>query len=212
MSTTLRLLIISMLILIQSACTQVPASPVSTSPTILSQTQNGLEMQLVASYRDGDNLWVTLCYQQPNGKNWIPAWHPDDATISVAGNSYPMSSLELIGFQLSQDGLTTYRCDRFMVVVPEQPGAEIYHLTVERLVGKRATSADCPEVQRRLQADNTGIKIECLPDPGGFFSYGLLERPANMTDLEASYVVDDHSGEVVAGPWKFSFSVVSLAG
>jgi len=107
-------------------------------------------------------------------------------------------------------GLVTHRCDRFEFSVPERPKTEAYTFTIECLVGKRATSAGCPEVQRRLDADNTGIKIECLPDAEGYFSCGLLERPDDMTDLEASYVVDDHAGEVVVGPWAFSFKVIAL--
>jgi hypothetical protein len=31
-----------------------------------------------------------------------------------------------------------------------------------------------------------------------------------MTDREASNVVDDHAGEVVVGPWEFTFKVIAL--
>ncbi len=168
-------------------------------------------MQLVAAYRTGDNFWITLCYEQPNGQNWTPGWHTDDLSISVAGNSYNMSSLELIGFQSSQDGVATHRCDRFDFVIRDRPQDGVYRLTVEHLVGNNwASSDDCPEIQQRLEADKTGIRIECLPDSDGFFSYGLIERPEDMTDQEASYVVDDHAGEIVAGPWEFSFTIASL--
>ncbi len=196
--------------LLASACVQAQTSPDTSSPSIHTQTVSGLEVQLLASYRDGENIWITLCYEQPSGKNWIPGRHTDDLFISVAGNSYLMSSLELIGFQSSQDGRTTHRCDRFYFNVPDQPQDGVYNLTVEHLVGKPATSADCPEVQQRLEADKTAIRIDCLPDPEGFFSFGLIERPDDMTDLEASYVVDDLAGEVVAGPWQFIFTVPAL--
>ena len=121
-----------------------------------------------------------------------------------------MSSLELIGFQSSQDGLTVHRCDRFYFNVPDRPLDGVYHLTVEHLVGEWAKSEDCPGIQEKLEADKTGIRIQCLPDSAGFFSYGIIERPEDMTDLEASYIVDDYAGEVVAGPWEFSFHVVAL--
>lgn len=211
MSIIRNLLVISCTILVASACAQAQPSRATPPPSILSQTENDLEMQLVAAYRDGENLWVTLCYEQPSGQNWVPGWHTDDAYISFGSNSYPMSSLDLIGFQASLDGITTHRCDRIKFLVAEQPQDWVYHLTVEHLVGKWATSDDCAEVQRRLEEDRTGIKIECFPDPEGFFSYGLIERPEDITDLEASYVVDDHAGEVVAGPWKFSFSVIDMS-
>ncbi|MFV2045365.1 MAG: hypothetical protein ACC700_19300 [Anaerolineales bacterium] len=197
-------------ILLASACAEAQSSPDTSPSSILSQTVSGLEVQLVASYRDGENIWITLCYEQPSGKNWIPGRHTDDLFISVAGNSYLMSSAELIGFQLSQDGRATHRCDRFYFNVPDQPQDGIYQLTLEHLVGKTATSDDCPEVQQRLEADKTGIRIDCLPDPEGFFSFGLIDRPDDMTDLEASYVVDDLAGEVVAGPWQFIFTVAAL--
>ncbi|MCH8341573.1 MAG: hypothetical protein IIA51_08475 [Chloroflexi bacterium] len=203
-------LVISGAILVATACARAQPSRATSSPTILTQTENGLEMQLVAAYRDGENIWITLCYEQPSGKNWIPGRHTDDLSISVAGNSYRMSSLELIGFQSSQDGHTTHRCDRFYFNVPDQPQDGVYHLIVEHLVGKTATSDDCPEVQQRLEADKTGIRIECLLNAEGFFSFGLIERPDDMTDLEASYVVDDLAGEVVAGPWEFSFTIAAL--
>jgi hypothetical protein len=145
------LLIILGTVLLASACARAEDSPVKNSPSILSQAQNGIEVQLVAVYRDQEHLWATLCYEQPSGQNWIPGWHPDDASITVAGDSYPMSSLELIGFQSSQDGLVTHRCDRFEFFVPERPKTEAYSLTIERLMGKRATSPIVP----RCSADLT---------------------------------------------------------
>ena len=199
-----------MTIFLASACVQAQEPPDISSPSILSQTVSGLEVQLVAAYRDGDNIWITLCYEQPSGKNWIPGRHTDDLYISVSGNSYLMSSLELIGFQSSQDGHTIHRCDRSFFNVPEEPQDGIYQLTLEHLVGETAKEADCPEIQQRLDAEETGISIECLPDSEGFFSFGLIERPDDMTDLEASYVVDDLAGEVVEGPWQFSFAIATL--
>jgi len=79
--------------LLASACAPAEHSPAKNSASILSRAQNGIEVQLVAAYRDQERLWATLCYEQPSGQNWIPGWHPDDASISVADNSYPMSSL-----------------------------------------------------------------------------------------------------------------------
>ena len=115
-----------------------------------------------------------------------------------------MSYLELVGFRASPEGDITYRCDRLAFDLPSQPRAQLIRITITHMVGGPPTSSDCPEVQRRLEAEVTGIRIECLEDSAG---YGLLERPQGMTDLEAAYIVDDLMGEVIAGPWEFDFTV-----
>jgi hypothetical protein len=197
-------------VLLGSSCTQTQTLHDTLSASTPSQTVNGIEVKHVASYRDGDDVWITLCYQQPNGKNWIPGRHPDDLYITVDGTSYVMSSVDLIGFYSPSDSQTIYRCDRFFFNVPVEPQDGIYHLSLEHLAGDVAKADECPEVQQKLAAENSGIQIECLPDSDGYFSFGIVERPENMTDLEASYVVDNMAGEVISGPWQFSFKVISL--
>lgn len=201
---------IFLLIALAAACTQAKAPPRSSSVDRLIQVHNGIEMEVVAAYRDAEDLWITLCYQQPGGTSWVPGRHADDASVTAGGVTYPMSSLEFIGFRASSEGLATFRCDRFLFAVPELPPGELYHLTIARLVGEMARAEDCLEVQRRLEEQHTEIKIECLPDEDGFFSFGLIERPENLTDLEASYVVDDVAGEVVDGPWEFTFTIAGI--
>lgn len=162
-----QLQIASAVCLAAAACAKNQASP-ATSPEGLTEVKAGIQMELVAAYMDDDHMWVTLCYQQPSGTNWIPGRHADDVSVSVAGASYAMSSLEFIGFRASPEGSSTDRCDRFDFVVPEQPTGTIYHLTVAHLVGEQGRAEDCPELQRRLDADGTRIKIECLRGSDGF--------------------------------------------
>jgi hypothetical protein len=207
MKATCRLVLISIAILAAAACARVREESTTLTATSLTQSHNGLEIQFVAAYAEGDDLLVTLCYQQPSGANWVPGRHPDDATITVAGTTYVMSYLELVGFRASPESAVTYRCDRLAFDVLSQPRAQVFRLTIAHMAGETATSSDCPEVQRRLEAEAPGIRIECMEDPGGSFSYGLLERPQGMTDLEAAYFVDDLAGEVIAGPWDFDFTV-----
>ncbi len=197
-------------IILVSSCAQDQTVPDTSSVSSQSRIVNGIEVKYVASYRDGDDVWVTLCYQQPSGKNWIPGRHPDDLYITVNGTSYVMSSLELIGYYLSPDSQTIHRCDCFFFDVPDEPQDGIYLLSLEHLVGDVAKADECPEVQQKLESEKTGIRIECLPDSEGNFSFGIIERPVTMTDLEASYVVDNMAGEVVSGPWQFHFRVISL--
>jgi hypothetical protein len=207
MKTTCRLVLISLAALAASACARHQEESKTPDATSLTQSHNGLEIQLVASYADGDDLFVTLCYQQPSGFNWVPGRHPDDAAITVAGSSYDSSYLEIIGFRASPESTVTYRCDRIRFVVPSQPPGQVFRLTITNMVGEAPTSSDCPEAKRRLEAEGTGIRIECLEDSGG---YALLERPQGMTDLEAAHIVDDLTGEVFAGPWEFDFTVAHL--
>jgi len=207
MKTTCRLVLISLAALAASACAKPQEAPKTPEATSLTQSHNGLEMQLVASYADGDDLFVTLCCQQPTGFNWVPGRHPDDAAITVAGSTYVMSYVELVGFRASPESTVTYRCDRIRFVVPPQPPGQVFRLTITNLVGEAPTSSDCPETKRRLEAGGTGIRIECLENSGG---YALLERPQGMTDPQAVSIVDDLTGEVFAGPWEFDFTVADL--
>ena len=201
------LIVIWIAVLSTAACAKSPASSPTLATEPFTQSHNGLEIQFVSAYAAGDDLLVALCYQQPSGANWVPGRHADDATITVAGQAYMVSSLDLIGFRASTESIATHRCDRLTFHIPPQPPAQVFRLTIAHMAGNTASSSDCPEVQRRLEAEAPDIKIDCMEDPQGFFSHGLLERPEGMTDQEAAYFVDDLAGEVVDGPWEFQFTV-----
>jgi hypothetical protein len=161
---------------------------------------------IAAERRGGPDVWVTLCYQLPSDAEWVPGRLARDARLSVGGSSAAMSSLELIGWRVSPDGKRTDRCDRMQFSLAAPSATSTYTLTVERIAANLPEIPDWAEVQRKLDAAHTGIKIE--PDAGAEgFSFALLEKPADMSDTEASNVVVDIAGNVVEGPWTFTFLI-----
>ena len=191
--------------LIATACVQTATSTPSSEASSRFQSASGVEMELVTADKRGPDLWLTICYQLPSEADWVPGRHADDAIVAIRGNSYPMSSLELVGWRFSAEGVRTHRCDRISFSVPEDVSDASYTATIERIAASLPPSVDCAEVQHRLDAAQTGIRIECLAGGEGL-SYAVLEKPPSMTNLEAAHTVDDIAGDVVAGPWVFIFT------
>jgi hypothetical protein len=112
-----------------------------------------------------------------------------------------MSSFELVGWRVGENGEATQRCDRIHFQMLSIRPQQEYTLTIQRIAADLPQDPDWDELQRRLDAAGTGILIEPLEDADGF-SFALLERPDSMTDLEAHNVVVGMAGEVIEGPWQ----------
>ena len=185
------------------------ATPISVEAPVGSryiQSVEGIEVEFIAAdWRGGQETWVTVCYEIPTDTYWLPGRLPEDVTLSSGSASVPMSSLELVGWRVATDGGLTQRCDRIQFRLPEFSASSEYTLTIHQIAADLPDDPDWAELQQRLDASSTGIRIEPLPDAEGF-SFALVEKPETMSDLEAHNVVVGMAGDVVKGPWAFTFS------
>jgi len=170
------------------------------------QSVEGIEVEFIAAdWRGGQETWVTVCYETPTDADWLPGRLPEDVTLSSSSVSVPISSLELVGWRVATEDGLTQRCDRIQFRLPEVSTQFEYTLTIHKIAASLPDDPDWAELQRRLDASSTGIRIEPLPDAEGL-SFALVEKPETMSDLEAHNVVVGMAGDVVNGPWAFTFS------
>jgi hypothetical protein len=185
------------------------ATPISVEAPVGSryiQSVEGIEVEFIAAdWRGGQETWVTVCYETPTDADWLPGRLPEDVTLSSGSVSVPISSLVLVGWRVATEGRLPQRCDRIHFRLPEVSTQSEYTLTIHQIAADLPDDPDWAELQQRLDASSTGIRIEPMPDAEGF-SFALVEKPETMSDLEAHNVVVDMAGDVVKGPWVFTFS------
>lgn len=170
------------------------------------QSVEGIEVEFIAAdWRGGQETWVTVCYEIPTDADWLPGRLPEHVTLSSGSASVPMSSLELVGWRVATDGGLTQRCDRIQFRLLEVSTRAEYTLTIHQIAASLPDDPDWAELQQRLDASSTGIRIEPLTDAEGL-SFALVEKPETMSDLEAHNLVVGMAGDVVKGPWAFTFS------
>ncbi len=202
----LRLLALALTVQVVLTGCAIAATELPASASRQSMSANGIEVELIATdWRGGTDVWVTVCYEIPTADpSWLIGRLNGDVILSDGSTLIPMGSIDLVGWKLRPDGVPYQRCDRVGFPMTEEPGEGMYTLTIRRIAADLPDEPDWAELQRRLDAAHTGIRIEPLPDAEGL-SFALIERPAAMSDLEAHDVVVGMAGDVVEGPWVFEF-------
>jgi len=187
-----------------AGCTTADSTS-SNHPARQVETVNGIAVELIATdWRGGVDAWATLCYELPTDSSWLMGRLSGDVILSEGSTIIPMSSIELIGWTIGPDGVPNQRCDRVRFQLSAEPNEGFYTLTVRRISADLPVETDWAELQSRLDAAGTGIRIEPLSDAEAF-SFALISKPERMSDLEAQNVVIGMAGEVVEGPWTFTF-------
>ena len=185
------------------ACGQSPSAGVAPPTPNDVNASRVAEVQLIAAdWRGGTETWVTVCFDHPTSSAWLLGRLNEDVTLSDGDHTVPMTSFELIGWRVGESGELDQRCDQIRFVMPSIQPQQEYTLTIQKIAADLPEDPNWEELQQRLDAAGTGIRIESLEDADGF-SFALLERPDSMTDLEAHNVVVGMAGDVMEGPWQF---------
>lgn len=189
--------------MLASACVRGSNAGLVSATPKQAATSNVAEVQFIAAdWNGGTEAWVTVCFDHPAGPAWLLGRLREDVALSDGAQTIPMSSFELVGWRVDENGEVDQRCDRIRFVMPSIQPQQEYTLTIRKIAADLPQNPDWEELQRRLDAAGTGVRIEPLEDADGF-SFALLERPDSMTDLEAHNVVVGMAGEVIEGPWQF---------
>ncbi len=185
--------------------TQVPPS----SQDRTTQTVRDISFRLSGVRASANILQVELCIHLPSTENWIP-----EAGLVVGGQTFPAHGWVLLNSKDAATYISRDRCYRFSFSVPE--GARSQAFAAQLVVYKLYTPApdmpteeQCARAQQKLQEANTGIKFACrlYPDQGSW-GYDILEKPQNMSEDQASLLINQAFIEKTAeGPWKFSVEI-----
>ena len=173
--------------------------------------------ELVGVKGDEGYLQIGVCYQLPRQEtlDWMFAYPVE---VSDSQKTAANSSGRLIDYQ--NRGLEgTFRCEWIgfenFEIKSNEDFPDQLNLMIPAIQSPMPEGmGNCPDVQARLDADETGIKMECevFIDPnggGGGGRYIILEKPENMTEEEAlNLVVLKYANENFEGPWNLTLQKV----
>ena len=174
-------------------------------------------IELVGVKGEDGYLEIGVCYQLPRQEtlDWMFAYPVE---VSDGQKTATNSSGKLIDYQ--NRGLEgTFRCEWIGFENYEIGSNEDFPDQLSLMIpGIQSPMTEgmgnCPDVQARLDADETGIKMECevFVNPnggGGGGRYVILEKPENMTEEEAlNLIVLKYANENFEGPWNLTLQKV----
>lgn len=169
--------------------------------------KNGIKIEVLSTQIEGGFLGVDICFDFPTND---PAWDlggPENIIVSNGLVEVGAYSIDLIG-DLITDGEGHYigRCDH--VQFPIQPGFKVENLqlTIKKLVTDTPEVPDCATAQAKLDAEKSGIVIQCIHETGpggGMGGFELVSMPESMERSDAYDLVLAAMQESVEGPWVF---------
>ncbi|MEN4011666.1 MAG: hypothetical protein ROW48_06500 [Bellilinea sp.] len=155
-------------------------------------------MQLSRVSLSDGQLTFRLCFEVPFESDWAA-----DQMVLVAGGREIRDNYAgmLIEGMAEVEG-RAMQCSLNRFQLPAGVTASKMQLIVERIANSAAEQPDCAAAQEKLDAAGAGIKFTCRHEEWSF-GYDILEKPADMSELEARRVVSDSFHEVISGPWVF---------
>ena len=165
---------------------------------------------LVGVKGDEGYLQVGVCYRLPRQEtlDWMFGFPVE---VSNEEKTFSSSSGLLIEYQ--NRGLEgTFRCEWIgfenFAISNNQDFPDSLTLSIPSIQSPMPEGmGTCPEIQARLDADETGIKIECevYVDPnggGGGGGFVILEKPEDKTEEEVlTLIMLKYANENFQGPW-----------
>lgn len=195
---------------------------------VQSQSELGIEISIANFRRNGNEIFVDVCYEMPDNSDWTV----DKATLA-AGNSVvlPLSGGAGLEFTRSLDdtkkqrttfdkgsvlvdeytvfaGTPDYRCDS-LSFGPVETGANLssMKLVIHSLIAIPREGQECQlflnKVQSALDIQKSGIQIGCSQATGGA-KVTIASKPEGMSQAEAETIVAQHTSPAkIQGEWKF---------
>jgi len=157
-------------------------------------------LEVVATIIGPDLASISVCFDLPSDADWVLGRLPGDVALLDASHNAPMRYFTLDSLEPASESRPARRCDSLVFELPAEFQATDNTLVVQRLAASLPQNPDWDELQRTLAEAAPGIVIEPLSGAEGL-SFGLIDRPDDMTDLEAHNVVVGLAEPVVLGPW-----------
>ncbi len=138
-----------------------------------------------------------LCLDTPFPSDW----GPKNLTLQIGGKVYTDFST-LYDENPKAPDAPPYQCTLNKIpLFGDEPISE-FTLTIEQISDSIPEQPDCDAAQEKLDQAGYAIKFTC-DHQEFFFGYEVVEKPAEMSDLEAQQIVDDSFHHVIRGPWVF---------
>ncbi len=147
---------------------------------------------------------ATVCADLPDTGDWLPV-----AELHLDGKRVPSDGLTLLNADDPATYAAAHRCFRLTFPVgatSSVPSLGIVVTHLARSVPELPTPENCRKAQERLQKVHPEIAFECLAEGQGAGIH-ITQKPAEMSDAQASALAWDAFRESVFGPWATSWPV-----
>lgn len=128
-----------------------------------SASANGIGMQLVRFQSEGINYRLEICYDLPDGRDWMLTNPDSPESTFIQFDEYQISPLEegTIKWLYATDGEITGRCQYLIFVRPDPVFREI-ELIVNSLFLFETDYSKCEELRRKIAEKYRFVGLECM--------------------------------------------------
>jgi hypothetical protein len=191
----------------QQPAVQPSAQPVSAFP--LSQTANGITVELTSAKLIKTGIEIVICYPPPDAGEWYPTpGHIYYSTWEILPDEFELIS------QKKADGMNPgQNCEAIRYRIDDQ--ASITLPIKFSLLGIHAVPREgsaCRDLQTRLdgspKAKAYGLKVNCEENEQGTRNATVTDHGASVSNAEAQKVLDEILASNVSGPWEFSIAAL----
>jgi len=167
---------------------------------------NGVTLRLINAFQNGDYFQVNLCYTLPDDRDWLLADKGNEVFLNVKEKLiYPFEE-GTIDWIFTDDGIRSERCEYLLFPVVVDKDVTYLTLTVTQLSVSQPEILDCPAIQKQLNDANSDLTIECYSGDGSS-GIKIIEKPADMTELDARELMHKLMIDAQSGPWEFNIQV-----
>lgn len=201
--------------------------------SIRTVTAQGIEISATNFIKEGNEVYVDVCYQLPDNSDWTinqaTLITRDSQELVLSGGSGLEFTQTLEGSKRkitqfidnkvivkeysAKPDVPDYRCDKldFILLDPENVDLSSVKLTIDSLIAIPREGEECQvysdKIQTALDAEGSGIKFQCILSDGGP-QIQIINKPASMSLADAQNEISKYSiTDVYRGPWDFESSV-----
>jgi hypothetical protein len=201
---------------------------------ITTQMVNGVEMS-AANFRveqneiiGMDELRADVCFLLPNSEDWLIR----DARLQTGDVEIPGDGAGLIEVLRTHpngqkriyvgssstyldsptDTLPEYRCDTVRFRLEKEVDLSSFTLEIRSIFASPLEGTGCEaffeNVQSILDAENTGIRVDCVKQEYGEFM-SIADKPESLSEEEALRLLSEAQRRItlIEGPWVFTGSI-----
>jgi hypothetical protein len=201
---------------------------------IITQQKSGFDVSATNFRFENEEIKVDICFQLPNAADWrvweatlqsgdtnllLSTIAPRELTQTLTNGKRLVTTYgNGVSWQeIPHNGQPDYLCETlaFFSLTPGNNLAEIdltqVNLVIQSIGALPREGQECTfyldVVQSRLDAKNSGIKLDCVNQDGGA-QVVVAQKPTDMSQRDAEELVSRESVDsfIVQGPWIFSAS------
>ncbi len=170
----------------------------------------GVDIELRSVQRQGEFIRADFCYRLPSSDDWELGITAEDVVLTVGGVDIPQRYAALTEGMYDGNVKGSRRCAYIVFPVPADLKENEYTITIYRFLTSTPDVPDCNKTQEKLNQAQAGIVIQCfdeVTDSGGVSGFDIIQKPDDMSDVQARKLVNDSFSEIVQGPWIFPITL-----